>query len=327
MPVAAVARLASGLAFIGRQGTRALAISVFVGLALPPLAAFAKPTFTETLFALLVLSFLRVEPAALVRHATRPALVLAAVAWTMVAVPAVCGAALLAIGLDRTAPALHMTLMLQAMAPPLVSAPAVAALMGLDAALTLAIVVASLAVAPFTATAFAAVFLGSTLSLSPLALGAKTLALVAVAAALAALVRRLAGAAVIARQAEHIDGLSVILMFVFAVAFMDGVPAHVIAAPLAALGLLALTFVVSLVLGAITALVFARAGRATALGLAVTVAMRNCGLMAAAALSAMPDLGWLYFSYAQFPIYLLPNLLAPLARAVTKPKGVKARPG
>jgi BASS family bile acid:Na+ symporter len=40
------------------------------------------------------------------------------------------------------------------------------------------------------------------------------------------------------------------------------------------------------------------------------------GLMLAAAGSTVPDLTWLYFAIAQFPIYLLPQMLKPLARVV-----------
>ena len=38
-------------------------------------------------------------------------------------------------------------------------------------------------------------------------------------------------------------------------------------------------------------------------------------LSAAAVLGfAVPDVAWLYFALAQFPIYLMPHLLKPLAR-------------
>src|ERR1700704_4891026 len=50
---------AAALAWIGRQGTRAVALSVFAGLALPWLPAPAKPAFTPSLFVLLCLAFLR----------------------------------------------------------------------------------------------------------------------------------------------------------------------------------------------------------------------------------------------------------------------------
>ena len=41
---------------------------------------------------------------------------------------------------------------------------------------------------------------------------------------------------------------------------------------------------------------------------------RNIGLMLTATGFAVPDMAWLYFALAQFPIYLLPHLLKPLAK-------------
>jgi hypothetical protein len=38
--------------------------------------------------------------------------------------------------------------------------------------------------------------------------------------------------------------------------------------------------------------------------------------MLAATGGALPDLTWLYFALSQFPIYLSPQLLQPLARRV-----------
>src|SRR6185437_575953 len=99
--------------------------------------------------------------------------------------------------------------------------------------------------------AFAALFLGSALSLSPLALGLRLFAMLAAAAAIASLVRRVAGQAWVERQTERIDGLSVIALFIFAVAVMDGVVAQTIARPPLILGFLALAFATSLTLGAI----------------------------------------------------------------------------
>ena len=37
-------------------------------------------------------------------------------------------------------------------------------------------------------------------------------------------------------------------------------------------------------------------------------------MMLAATGFLVPDIAWLYFALAQFPIYLLPHLLKPLAR-------------
>ncbi len=43
--------------------------------------------------------------------------------------------------------------------------------------------------------------------------------------------------------------------------------------------------------------------------------------MLAATAGALPDLGWLYFAFTYFPLYLLPLLLQPLARRIiTQPQ-------
>jgi len=134
-------------------------------------------------------------------------------------------------------------------------------------------------------------------------------ALLAAAAGIAALVRRAAGQAWVERQAERIDGLSVIAMFVFAVAVMDGVVTQAVARPAFVLGFLALAFATSLILGATTAAVFWRAGRTVALTLALSAGLRNLGLMVAASAGHVPETTWLYIAMAQFPVYLLPHAL------------------
>jgi BASS family bile acid:Na+ symporter len=67
----------------------------------------------------------------------------------------------------------------------------------------------------------------------------------------------------------------------------------------------------------LTALVFAPARAPRAFGVAFMASRRNMGLMLAATARDLPDLVWLYFALCQFPIYLLPQLLKPLARWVT----------
>jgi sodium bile acid symporter family protein len=309
---------AAGLAWIGRQGTRAVAFSLFAGLALPPLAALMKAVFTPNLFLLLCLAFLRVAPRELRRHFARPGLVVAALGWTMVAVPLAAGLVLSTFRVD-IAPGLFIALIFQAAAPPIISSPSLAALMGLDAALALSVFIVCTAVTPLTAAVFAALFLGPPVEISALALGIKLLALLAGAALVAQLVRRAAGQAWIDRQTERIDGLSVISLFAFAAAVMDGVARETIAHPLVVLGLIALAFATSLGVGAMTALAFARAGRTAALTLAVSAGLRNMGVMVAATGGLVPELTWLYIGMAQFPVYLLPHLLkSTLARADEK---------
>jgi len=311
-----IAALAAVLSWLGRQGTRAVAASIFIGIMVPPLAALLKPIFAYALFVLLCLAFLRVDPAEVRKHFSRPAIVAAAAAWMMLATPLMIGLALILLGIPDRLPGLYVAMILQAAAPPVISAPTLAALMGLDAALSLATLVVCTALTPLTAPIFATLFVGPTMAISPVALGAKLLALLGGAAIVAWLVPRFAGKEWVARQSERIDGLSVIALFFFAVALMDGVLVAIVNEPLKMLGLTVLSFALSLGLTALTAFVFARLGAGQALALGLAAGNRNMGLMLAAAATAVPELTWLYFAVAQFPIYLMPAMLKPLARRV-----------
>src|SRR5215211_7587514 len=301
---------AAALAWLGRQGTRAIAALVFIGIALPLIGAVLKPFVTEAIFALLCIAFMRVDVAALRGHLVRPGLVLAATAWTMLVVPLLFGV----IWLETRFPDLFLGLMLQAVASPIMAAPAFAALMGLDATLALITLVASSALTPFTAPLFVHAFVGPALMLSPLALGAKLFAILAGSALLGIAVRRIAGAAAVERHRDAIDGVNVAVLFVFVAAVMENVAARLYAAPVVVLGLGVLAFVVSFAVLGLTAVVFTKAGRQRALVLGLVASQRNMGLMLAATSGALPDLVWVYVGLCQFPIYLAPQLLKPLAR-------------
>ena len=94
-PLQSVAAIpVQGLAWLGGQGTRAIAALVFIGVAVPPAGELLKPFVTEAIFLLLCISFMRVDIGALRDLLRRPAIVVAATAWTMLGVPLISGARL-----------------------------------------------------------------------------------------------------------------------------------------------------------------------------------------------------------------------------------------
>ena len=313
-PRLSVLDAAAALAWLGRQGTRAIAALVFIGIALPPVGALLRPFVTEAVFVLLCIAFVRVDPAALRSYLGRPAVVLAATAWTMLVIPVLFGVSGLLLGLEARSPDLLLALMLQAVASPMMAAPAFAALMGLDATLVLVTLVASTTLTPLTAPVFARAFVGSGLTFSPLALGLKLFAILAGSALLAVIIRRVVGPAFIARYTEEIAGFTILVVFVFVGAVMENVAARFLAAPMAMIRLAALAFAVCFAVLGVTTLLFSWAGGGRALALGLMASQRNLGLMLAATGGALPDLAWLYFALSQFPIYLTPYLLTLLAR-------------
>lgn len=304
------------LSWLGRQGTRVVAALVVIGIALPSIGAILKPYVTEAVFVLLCIAFLRVDITAVKTYLRRPAVVLAATAWTSAAIPLLFGLGCRTFDLPQKAPELFLGLMLQAFASPMMAAPALAALMGLDATLVLVTLVTSTALIPITAPMFAFVFVGSTLAISPLMLAVKLFAILAGAALVGFGLRRLFGLAPIERHKHRIDGFNVIVLFVFVAAVMESVGVRVLTAPMITMALAVLSFVVFFAVLFLTVIIFLFAGRGRALALGFMASQRNMGLMLAATGGALPDLTWLYFALSQFPIYLSPHLLEPVARRI-----------
>lgn len=315
MPILIALRAA--LAWIGRQGTRALAVSVFCGLALPQLAAYVKPYLGETVFVLLLFSYLRTDPAAFIRYVRAPKLTIIAALWVMVVVPLLFGVAYTLSGLREGMPALYTILILQIATTPITSSAAFAALMGLDVAFSLVTLIVTNAMSPITTVAFGYLFLGASL-FSPLDLGIKLFLFFALSGAIAYAIRRIAGEEWLERQKEPLDGLNVIAVFIFAIAAMESVPRNVMADPLFALELFVLVILVSCALIGLSVLIFLRSGLDRSVPVALLSAFRNIGLVMATLGSSLPDLAWFYFAMAQFPIYLLPALLQPLARRLRR---------
>ncbi|MFK4724731.1 hypothetical protein ABIE89_005831 [Bradyrhizobium niftali] len=313
-----------GLTWLGDQGTRAVAAIAFIAVAVPPLGALLRPYVTEAIFLLLCISFMRVDLTALYGHLRRPALVAAATAWTTIGVPLIVGLIAHATGLSDSSPGLALALMLQGMASPMMAAPALAALMGLDATLVLVTLVTSTALVPFTASLFASLFLGGMLSISPLTLGLKLLGILAASLLAATVIRRLFGSEAIQRHKRPIDGINIVILLVFASAVMGDVATDFLAAPLFTIGVALLAFAVYFTLLAVTTLIFRRVGHERAFAIGLMVSQRNLGLMLAATAGALPATTWLYFALTQFPIHLAPYMLMPIARRLTARVNISA---
>ncbi len=305
---------AAALSWLGRQGTRAVAALVIIGIAVPPIGTLLKPFVTEAVFVLLCIAFLRVDAAVFKAYLRRPAIVIAATAWTSLGIPALFAVICISFDIKGRSSELFLALMLQGIASPMMAAPALAALIGLDATLVLVTLVTSTALIPFTAPLFSHVFIGPALTIAPLTFGAKLFAILAGSALVGLTVRRIAGLAAIELHKERINGFNILVLFVFVAAVMESVAARFLAAPMITLGIAALAFVVFFAVFFLTVLAFVFAGRERALALGFMASQRNMGLVLAATGGALPDLTWLYFALSQFPIYLSPQLLQPLMR-------------
>lgn len=301
-----ISLVTNGLGWIGRQGTRAVAASLFLGMALPQLAEAARPFLPVAVFALVTFAFMRLDLAAVRARVARWKLLAWTVAWTMALLPLVIGLALRLAGIAAAWPEYALAIYITTAAPPVMSVAAFAAIMRLDNALCVTMLILCMLVTPVVAPFVAGLTLETALPLDTVTLAVRLGLLLAGALVAASLLRRLVGLAAISRNSELIDGVNVVILFVFAIAAMDGVALAFYQRTGLAFGILVSSFAVALLQVGVTMLAFRGLERVEAFTIALGAGIRNMGLFVAALGAAVPEFTWLYFGIGQFPIYLLP---------------------
>ena len=307
-------RILDGLALIGRYGTQGFIVSLVAGLALPQLAAAAKPFLGVAIFSFVMMTFMRVDAAALKGLIARPARLALSCACLIVVPVLVVGATVSIVGRDALNPGLLLGLAILAASPPMMSAPAVAMLLQVEPTLILASVLSVTIVSPLISPFVAGLVAVTAVPFDILLLAHRLVWLVGGAIVAAIMLRRLIGISRIRRRKASFDGLSVVMYFVFAVAAMDGVLAAILGDPARVARFLGMAVGVSLVCFATTWFVLRRVPAAQRLVLGYAAGQRNMGLLVAALGAHTPDTTFLFFALAQFPIYLGPQIIKPIAR-------------
>jgi BASS family bile acid:Na+ symporter len=297
------------LALLGRHGTTFLAIGLFTGLVLPPLATLVRPALGALIFLLTTAAFLGIDWPALAAHARRPLVLVLVLAWILVAEPVVVALAARALPLP-----LAQGLVLWAASPPLISVPAIALLLGLDSALALILMVSGIFLMPFTLPPLVLGLIGLKLGVGILALMEKLALFIGGAALLAMALRRLIGAATLRRHALELSGLNVLILLLFAVGIMSGVGPRLMAEPRDVALYAATALVANIALQALSFLVFAFRPRVAALTIGLVGGNNNMAVVwATLGAAASPELT-LFFAMVQLPVYVLPAALKPVYR-------------
>jgi len=302
-----------------------LAGGVFLGLAWPQLAHWSAPALVPSVFLLLTVSLLRLDWSRLAAERRRPGSALLLI-WLLVLSPVVTW---LAVGFLGLPAALSTALVLMAGSSPIIAAIAFAQLLALDGALAVVTVVGATLAVPLVVPPMALLLLGLEIQLGFVAFMGRLAVLIGGPFLVAWGLRRLIGPARIAAAGTHLDGITVVVLIVFAVAIMDGVTAATLARPGFVFAYLAAAFLANLALQALGAGAFLWMGRARALTVGLMSGNRNMAiLLAALAGTADFDVA-LFFAVGQIPIYLLPIVLAPVYRRLA-PAGAATgapRPG
>lgn len=299
------------LQHMGRRATTLLPFSLLLGLLFQDIAAAARPLLMPLAVTLLMLALARVDWDRLSALLRRPGLAIALSLLNLIAVPLVVWPIWQGLGLW---PGLVAALCLSAMAPGIISAATTATFLRLDSSLALLISLFTNFLVPFTLPPLALWLLGLDLKIGLLDLSLRLGLIVALALVGAVAIRRFLGAKV-AEAGPALDGLSVMVLMIFAIPLMDGVVARAIAEPMKLGGFIAGAFAGMLLCNLVMAV-----GMLPILDRRIALTAGYCSggrhnalLMAVLPVTADPDI-FLFIAAVQFPIYLIPTLLQPLYR-------------
>ncbi len=300
---------------MGGRATTILPLALGVGLIFQDIAAAARPLLWPLAVALLMLALARMDWARVVELLRRPGLAIFLSLANLIVVPLIVFPLWQTLGLW---PGLVTALCLSAMAPGIISAATTAGFLRLDAPLALLLTLFSNFLVPFTLPPLALWLLGFDLHISAVDLSLRLASIVLLATIGAWAIRR----ALADRLVENIptlDGLSVIVLMIFAIPLMDGVVARAIAEPGKLAGFIAGAFAGMVLCNLIVTagcLPFLPRREALTAGYC-SGGRHNALLMAVLPASADPDI-FLFIAAVQFPLYLMPTLLEPVYRRLSR---------
>jgi BASS family bile acid:Na+ symporter len=312
--------LLAPLEWSARHGGALLGFGVFAGVLWPPLAAATRDLVSPGVFCLMTLVLLRVDFSRVAAYLQRPLLVLALLAWLLLACPLIVFALTRAVGLDGP---LGAAMVIMATGCAATSSPAFARLVGLDGEIALVAALLSTLLIPFTAPPLALGLLGIDLAISLSGLMTRLALVVGLPLLLSLAIRRLAGPARLARTGRAVDGAVVLLVVLYGFGVMDGMQATLLAEPAWVAGGVALAFAGNFGLNLLTALAMRPlAGTRLALSAGLLSGNRNMALYIAVLPAATDPRILLFFALCQFPLFLSPFLLMPVYAALRE-RGVR----
>jgi len=294
------------LAFAGRNGPLLLFGGVLIGLLAPPLAEAARPLLGVAVFAFTLGAFLKVDPPALRCETRQRSWVLGVLLWTTLGVPL---AMLVLLGLFGPEEALAQGMLLCMLAPPVGSAAAIAAMVGLSAPLALLATLVATILSPLYLPPLASELAGYQLHIDPLDMAQRLLLIVGGACMCAALLRRFAGGFV-SENPHAMTGVAVLGLILVAIGAMRGMQSLFLEQPREVARVFLLAFAVNAGFQALGTVLFWPAGRLRALSIGLVSGNRNVTLVWAALGTSLVDAPMveLYLAMSVFPIFMMPVL-------------------
>jgi predicted Na+-dependent transporter len=306
--------IGQGLSIVGRHGPALLVLALVLGAAVAPLATAAYQVLPLSAFLLTLGSFLTAS-LALPEMGLGWRRILVALAWVGLGVPLIAAAGLLSLELD---PALRAGVIISVLAPPVGSAAAIAAILGLQPRLALMASIALTLLAPLSMPAFATL-LGIDVSIDMAHLTWRLTLIIGSAAVLAQMARHWRNQVQpVLPDQQAAAGVAVVGLVIVGLAMMSGIRAHWATDPDAFSLFMAAAIGVNVGAGLIGALLFSSWGAKDAFTVGLVSGNRNVTLAWAAAGSTLPVATEAYVAACVLPVLVLPLAIKSVLAARTR---------
>lgn len=307
-----MSKILSGLTAAGRHGPLLLCVGVLIGLFLPQLASLARPLMGAAVFIFTLGAFLKVERSAFHDESKSAASLVTVLFWTTFGVPM---ASYMLIASTTFPPDIQVGIVLATLAPPVGSAAAIAAMLGLNTSLALIATVAATLAMPIYLPLLAKPMIGANISINTFELSLRLAIIIGGAAVASYLLRRFARNWV-NKNPHAMTGLSVVGLIVVAIGAMYGMDVRILADPGRAAEVLMLAFGLNVAFQLLGAAMFFCLGTSRSLTVGLVSGNRNVTLVWAAAgplLIAHAD-AELFLAMSVFPIFMLPVVTKQLMK-------------
>jgi predicted Na+-dependent transporter len=302
-----------------RGGKALLALAIVAGVVLPSLAHALRGLVPIAVVGLSTLVLLRVDVTAALAQLRRPGRLAVVLATQMLVCPVFAWAVVQGLPL---APGTGDALVLFATGAAIISAPAYARLLGLDAELALLGALGGTLLVPVTAPPIAWALTGVDLGISMQVFAARLGTVVGLPLLLSVIVRRLMGVARLDRLGMALDGLAVWLLVAFGLAVMDGVGARLQAEPAWVVEATLTACTASASLNLVTVVALLPFGARFAATAGMLSGFRNMAVYLAVLPAGTDPHVALFFGLYQIPLYMGPLVMAPAYRWFLRERGI-----
>lgn len=282
-----------------------LAASIFIGIALPPLAAAFKPFLLPLIFLLFLSAVLQVSFGDAAHAAVKDKASWVTLLWQLLVLPLLFYFCLKPVLSDQ----LHLFAVISMCTGSITATTALSRLFNLNSALSLVVGMAGAVLMPLPLYVFLQLMVATEVSLDVTAYCVRIVVFIALPLLVAYLIRRVISVEADQQLRQHMPSVAMVLLVFFGLAVMDGVGELLFSDPWRLLSYIALAFGISfgVQLLSFAALYFLGARDATTV--ALLCAYRNMGLVAAIAGSSLGEDFFIFLGVWQLPMYVLPLLL------------------